>query len=148
MMGEPERDNNSSSDPVSTTEYSAGSDEYSAPEEKSSSGGGNGYEFWKPLGFETRADYIAYLQRQQNLLGPLPRGTPVPDADRPEDQAGDIGDGLPEYLRPRRRQVNVKLRDGEGADLDRAAKIYGLAPTTLARLLVNRGVAAILEKYD
>jgi hypothetical protein len=47
----------------------------------------------------------------------------------------------------RTRQVNVKLRRSEGSDLDRAARIYGLAPSTLARLLVNRGVKAILDEY-
>ncbi len=40
--------------------------------------------------------------------------------------------------------MNVKLRPQEGAELDRAAKAYGVAPTTLARLLVNRGVRAIV----
>jgi hypothetical protein len=59
---------------------------------------------------------MAYLKRQQTLYQPLPRGTPV------------------------------KLRAGEGAELDEAASIYGLAPSTLARLLVNRGVKAILEE--
>ncbi len=39
----------------------------------------------------------------------------------------------------------MKLRRREGDELDRAAALYGLAPSTLARLLVNRGVRAILD---
>jgi hypothetical protein len=46
----------------------------------------------------------------------------------------------------RKRQVNVKLRPGEADDLDRAATLYALAPSTLARMLVNRGVRAILDR--
>jgi hypothetical protein len=40
-----------------------------------------------------------------------------------------------------------EAESAEGEALDRAAGIYGLAPATLARVLVNQGVAAILKRY-
>jgi hypothetical protein len=46
----------------------------------------------------------------------------------------------------RRHQVNVKLREHERAQLEQAARRYGVAPSTLARMLVNRGVKAILDE--
>jgi hypothetical protein len=67
----------------------------------------------------------------------------VPKVELPGAEIGKVGN--PRLPEPRLRQVSVKLRASEGEDLDRAAKIYALAPTTLARLLVNRGVRAILE---
>lgn len=63
----------------------------------------------------------------------------------PGAEAGDVGAPVEPQLRV--RQVNVKLRPSEGADLDRAAGIYGVSPSTLARMLVNRGVKAILAHY-
>ena len=41
------------------------------------------------------------------------------------------------------KQVGVKLIAEDHARLQRAAQLYGLPPSTLARLLVNRGVGAI-----
>jgi hypothetical protein len=101
--------------------------------------------FWLGLGFDSFEAYIKHLKEMQTLYQPLPRGTPAPTPHVPGAQVGDV-ERRPR-LEHRRRQVNVKLRDAEGAELDEAARIYGLAPSTLARLLVNRGVKAILEEY-
>lgn len=45
----------------------------------------------------------------------------------------------------RARQVNVKLTDEDYEKLQRAARIYGVRPATMAQLLVNRGLRAVLE---
>lgn len=102
-------------------------------------------EFWKPLGFETFRDYINYMNRMQDLYAPLPR-----TARPPAPEISELDTAQPQPPRPsytRRRQLNVKLRDHEADALERAADIYGLRPATLARVLVNRGVDAVLERF-
>jgi hypothetical protein len=49
------------------------------------------------------------------------------------------------------RQVSVKLTAGQHAELRRAADLYGVAPGTMARILVRRGSRAVLDyqrRYD
>ena len=99
--------------------------------------------FWTRLGFASFEDYMAYMRRQQ-ARQIKPKGARVPAARVPGEEVGDIR-RPPRSPPPRTRQVNVKLREQEGADLDRAARSYGVAAATLARMLVNRGVAAILD---
>jgi hypothetical protein len=117
---------------------------YSPPEAKAPADA-DGREFWKPLGFDTHADYMRYLRRMQTLYEPLPKGTEPPTPRLAGAEIADVESAAAREMRT--RQVNVKLRRSEGSDLDRAARIYGLAPSTLARLLVNRGVKAILDEY-
>ena len=89
---------------------------------------------------------MAYMRRQQ-ARQIKPRGARVPVARLPGEEVGDIAP--PRRIPPpRTRQVNVKLREQEGLDLDRAARSYGVAPATLARMLVNRGVTAIINGDD
>lgn len=57
-----------------------------------------------------------------------------------------IEDRLPE--RRTTRQVNVRLSDDDFSVLEKAAAIYGLRPTALARLLINRGARAVTNAYD
>lgn len=134
----------------SSPEYPAGTgDYYEAPEtpdanEPDADGGGR-REFWKPLGFETFQDYIAHLNRMQDRFAPLPRTARPPAPDVSELDAGKVEP--PRASQMRRRQVNVKLREHEAEALERAADIYGLRPSTLARVLVNRGVDAVLERF-
>jgi hypothetical protein len=148
-------------DPESTPERHRVTAEYSDPEDRGGTeapeadeaaqttvapeADADGREFWKPLGFDTHADYMRYLRRMQTLHQPLPRGSQPPAPRLVGAEAGDVESEAVREIRS--RQVNVKLRRSEGADLDRAARIYGLAPSTLARLLVNRGVKAILDEY-
>ncbi len=42
-------------------------------------------------------------------------------------------------------QVSVRLRPSDFKRLRRAADLYGVRPTTLARMMVIRGVGAILD---
>jgi hypothetical protein len=146
MGGTPENEVDRSA-AESTRGYPDGTGEYSdAPEGREphvdGADGGGRREFWKPLGFETFRDYLSYMNRMQEQLAPLPRTATPPAPEVVELEAAPT-DPPAEHLR--RCQVNVKLRPHEAEDLRRAAHIYGLAPSTLARVLVNRGVARILE---
>ena len=42
-------------------------------------------------------------------------------------------------------QVGVRLRQTDFARLHKAAELYGVRPTTLARMMILRGVRAILD---
>jgi hypothetical protein len=52
---------------------------------------------------------------------------------------------LPAQPHRRERQVNVKLSSEDYDSLAYAADEYGVAPTTLARMLVRRGVLAMVR---
>ena len=66
------------------------------------------------------------------------------------------GPGEPNEDRDRRRriftrQVCIRLAPEGYGELSRAADLYGVAPTTMARMLVSRGARAVLDsrrKYD
>jgi hypothetical protein len=87
-------------------------------------------------------------------------------ADEIEPAAGWLGDAdffsderdrsdLPED-RDRRvvtftRQVCVRLSAAQHSELEQAAELYGVAPGTMARILVRRGSRAVLDyhrRYD
>src|SRR5205814_1764137 len=68
----------------------------------------------------------------------------IPAAYIPGAEAGDIGDIR--RRRPATRQVGVKLRHEDYELLVDAAAMYDVAPSTLARMLVRRGVLAIVER--
>jgi hypothetical protein len=139
-----------SRDAESSDEYPPGTESNSEPEIDPVTGlppmTGEGYKrkFWEPLGFESFDAYLRHMNRMQTLYTPLPRGSRVPTPEGIQAPAEAVVSPRPEL---RRRQVNVKFREAEGEALDRAAGIYGLAPATLARVLVNQGVAAILKRY-
>jgi hypothetical protein len=49
------------------------------------------------------------------------------------------------------RQVCVRLSFGQFSELEQAAEIYGVAHSTMARILVRRGARAVIEhhrRYD
>lgn len=137
----------------STHRYPAGTEGYSSAGEEATlagesdadgprAGDGDPLKFWAQLGFESFDAYLAHVEDLQTR-GRSRLGERVPVARVPGAELGDHPAPERPYLR--QRQVNVKLRSPEGEELDRAAALYGLAPTTLARLLVNRGVRAILD---
>ena len=128
--------------PESTDEYPPGTERYSAPPRDAGSLDASEAPHWKRAGFASFQDYMDYLRRQQRIYDPTPlRGTQVPAAELPT---------TPEPRRPgpllRDRQVNVKLRAHEHDELGRVAQLYGVPPATLARLLVVRGVRAVLDR--
>jgi len=101
--------------------------------------------FWARFGFESLQAYLDEQERIRSKYEIAPRRGEIPPT--PDALAGGTaGIGPVDPYELRTRQVNLKLRRGEGDNLDRAASLYGIAPTTLARLLVNRGVRAILDR--
>jgi len=57
-----------------------------------------------------------------------------------------VADGKPPAEEPMERQVNVRLDASKYRDLCAAADLYGVAPTTMARMLVRRGTRAVLDE--
>ena len=100
--------------------------------------------FWQRGGFESFQAYLDEQQRLKDLYEPR-RSTRRSFAQLPRDELGDVR--VP-YEEPRTHQVNVKLRMEEWYALRDAATDFGVAPTTLARLLVSRGIEAIGERKD
>ena len=140
---------------ASTPGYESDTEDYSSRVEVGSAdAGATGEEaagtsqqpFWKRLGFDSHDEYMRDLRRRQALYFPLGPGAEVPEPRIPGEEVAHVP-VEPRELRRRGRQVNFKLRDSEAEDLDRAARIYGVRRATLARMLVNRGVKAILEDY-
>jgi hypothetical protein len=59
----------------------------------------------------------------------------------------ELAEGRDPARRPKLayRQVGVKLSWSQYRELRHAAELYGVTPTTLARMLINRGARSILE---
>ncbi len=72
-----------------------------------------------------------------------PRGGWMPDEALEDAAMGSDG------LEPHRRewQVNIRLDYDRYAELRAAADVYGTRPTTLARMLVNRGARAVMAAH-
>jgi hypothetical protein len=133
-------------EPESSPEYPPGSVEYSGAVSEGSSPAPGDDPFWERLGFESWHAYMEYLRRNQSMYDPPP---PVEEAAASTGLPGDeLGRVRGRRREKRRRQVNLKLLADEGANLDRVARVYGVPPATLARMLVNRGVQLIIEELD
>ena len=101
------------------------------------------------------AGYPADSERySDSAASPYPE-LPEPPAkrrDRMEPRSGwlreidFVAGGPPDREEPRDRQVNVRLDPRRYRDLCKAADLYGVAPTTMARMLVRRGVLAVLDE--
>jgi hypothetical protein len=78
-------------------------------------------------------------------MEPPPRRRAVPAPDFPD---GDeiAGSGALARRQVAVRQVGVKLRPVDYDLLTEAARLYGVAPSTLARMLVRRGAQAIIDR--
>lgn len=101
---------------------------------------------WSRLGFDSFDEFIDHIAEERRrvqggFFEPPPR---IPAAYIPGAEAGDIGDIR--RRRPATRQVGVKLRHEDYELLVDAAAMYDVAPSTLARMLVRRGVLAIVER--
>jgi hypothetical protein len=93
---------------------------------------------WARMGFSS-----IYRKRKRR-----PRTEELPDASPP---ALDLDAVASDATRPRSscdRQVNVRLTQLGYEALAKAARTYGLRPTTLARLLIHRGALAVLESQE
>ncbi len=106
-----------------TSGYPSGSDGYPADREDPTETEG----YWVKLGFESEDAFW-------ESLGARPAGgvqTDVPKAALP-----DRGRTPTPFV----RQVNIKLATETFEGLQRLADSYGVAPSTMARMLVSRGV--------
>jgi hypothetical protein len=101
--------------------------------------------YWRGLGFSSFEEFLEGLEADQTRLNELywgRRRRDPPPASLPGGEIGDVG-----KVRRRKpvRQVGIKLRPADYEALASAAFLYGVRPSTMARLLVNRGVRAVLE---
>jgi hypothetical protein len=137
--GSPDR-HESSSDAASTR-YSRASKGYAAADERPSvtdlaealRRGDIDFDEW---GFPI-------LAREPRPSLPEPRDGWMPDS----ALAGVAGSAAVAPASPKSRQVNIRLDSERYGALKRAGDLYGVTPTTLARVLVNRGVEALLNAY-
>jgi hypothetical protein len=103
--------------------------------------------YW--AGFESPEAYFDHILAErakvQRYLDPGPRRRQVPAPDFP---GGDeiAGSGGFAGRQAAVRQVGVKLRPVDYDLLVRAAELYGVPPSTLARMLVRRGAQAIVAR--
>ena len=102
--------------------------------------------YW--AGFKSPEAYFDHILAErakvQRYLEP-PRGRQIPAPDFP---GGDeiAGSGGLATRQAAVRQVGVKLRPVDYDLLAQAAELYGVAPSTLARMLVRRGAQAIIAR--
>ena len=103
---------------------------------------------WARLGFSSFEEFIGGLKAQQTLY-PNFMGTAVreslPDPEIVGGEAGHLGSPSP---RPdsRNRQVGIRLTEKDFGLLATASGMYGVAPSTMARMLVRRGARAVVER--
>jgi hypothetical protein len=94
--------------------------------------------WWSRYGFASLGDYLIHLRTGPDRPGSLkpPRrtknlsGAKPPREARPNHAPGPLA---------RTRQVSIRLDDEAYADLVKAARLYGVAPATMGRLLVAKG---------
>jgi hypothetical protein len=99
-------------------------------------------EWWRQA---TREEMWAYIEEGDEELRRLGFG-------RRRNRKEISGPSLPAGSAPggrehvRDKQVNVKLTEEDHGRLERAARLYGVRPATMAQLLVNRGARAVLDE--
>jgi hypothetical protein len=58
---------------------------------------------------------------------------------------GELDEGRDRRQRTYTRQIGIRLSPSQHAELSNAADLYGVAPGTMARMLVRRGARAVLD---
>jgi hypothetical protein len=104
-------------------------------------------KFWERLGFESFRAYMDYLEDQQSRRTLFGGGGPridLPSADTQVPSEAESPRPRSDS-RPDVRQVGLKLAREDYDQLAEAADAYGVRPTTLARMLIRRGVRAMLK---
>jgi hypothetical protein len=106
-------------------------------------------EWWERAGYESLADALAdEAAMSDRVWGREPRdlrGLSLKEVlfSKPERPSRSR-----HQERTRSRQVNVKLTEAEHAQLQEAARGYGLAPSTLARVFVVRATDLALKQLS
>jgi hypothetical protein len=100
-------------------------------------------EFWEREGFGSLEEFMDEYRASWERIGWSPRKRRRDDLPEPSLPDGQVP---AQRLARRDRQVNMRLTGDDHAKLEEAAKLYGVRPATMAQLLVNRGVRAVLER--
>jgi hypothetical protein len=127
--------------------YPGGTDGYPFSGEDTASRNETDEPFWRRLGFGSFQEYIDHVEELAVKYQPGARGVTEdpPAVSVPAVELADLPEGT---RRGRVRQVGIKLSRAQFEDLVRAASLYGVRPSTMARLLVNRGVGAVLDRDE
>jgi hypothetical protein len=111
--------------------------------------------WWNQAGYETFWDLVKEEEAGWQRMGfrsifdkrrKRPKSRELPDPTPPQIDLDALANDATRPRRPRERQVNVRLTQLGYDALCRAARAYGLRPTTFARLLIHRGALAVLEE--
>jgi hypothetical protein len=100
--------------------------------------------WWTNYGFESLGAYLRYSETGPDRpasLDPPPkkkslRAPKLPAAGAPRREPGPF---------VRTRQVSIRLDEEAYEDLVKAARLYGVAPSTMGRLLVAKGARSAVE---
>jgi hypothetical protein len=141
-----------------STQQHADSDGYQSGSEEPPSSAevpGSGSDSAEPIDPDERIDpFEAFAQVAANERKRKKRerepGIWLPGGDELEQETGRLADQQTRFSRDAwggrgNPQVSVRLRPSDFERLRHAADLYGVRPTTLARMMVIRGVGAILD---
>ena len=127
-------------------EVAAGTSEVGVPPSPPATGGPA--EPRVPVGFSSRLDYLDTMERSSALYTRIS----LEDRNFDRERMGlaplsedEINRTIREPQSRRGRQIGIKLSTRDYSRLVDAADLFGATPTTLARLLLNRAVTAVLS---
>jgi hypothetical protein len=122
-------------------------------------------EYWERRGFSSLEEFLEETEadwdrvngrtpppplrsvdgRPPTILDILTRRRKPPRSELPIAEIPEANPPRPRRATTKVRQVCVKLTDEGYESLAEAAAIYGVRPSTLARMLVHRGAGAVIE---
>jgi hypothetical protein len=134
----PEREGAPTSKRPDTDGYPADTDGYPGSAERPEADG-----WWVGYGYSSFEEYLEELEENHRRVWGRPKRRrselPSPTLGNPEvPRTGRVAGR-------KSRQLCLKLSEQHYAELASAADSYGVKPTTLARMLVRKGVNAIVE---
>jgi len=98
--------------------------------------------------FESEDDFWAWMDAASRYNNRLPPARPIPDGE-------NISAAVPTPVAPagrlsthRTRHVGVRLRESDFEMLRKLAAAHAVAPGTMARMLIVRGVRAAANRAD
>ncbi len=103
---------------------------------------------WARLGFSSFEEFIEGLEAEQarySIFSDQTVRERIPDPNMVRGEAGELGPP-PRGRAGRDRQVGIRMNAKDYGMLTEAAELYGVAPSTMARMLVRRGALAVTER--
>jgi hypothetical protein len=138
--------NGASEEVIGSDGYQTGSDQPSSSEQLPRSEPDDGQDRMDPYEAYARAAAKVATEEKRDKERSNPAiWLPGPDSFDQESGPTDRETGFSRDWRRGNPQVSVRLRPLDFESLRRAAELYGVRPTTLARMMVIRGVRAILD---